>query len=344
MSIGALATNSTVLNISDTATGNTANNGGTADGIVTLTSTGNVLGAFNYSGTHDFTIGSLNSGAANITIANANTATTARTGVLTVSDIDLADGNANNTTTNLTMTGAVALTADLTAGAGVTVASGTNNAVVSITTGAGADTITLGNGNNVVVSAAGADTITVGTGGNNISAGDGIDAITLGAGTAVSRINFSSLAAANRDVITGFNSGSGGDVFNADIGAIDLTGTNVFTGAAAIQSVTTAGAVTVLAATNLLRIQSGTIANATDAASLDGTNLLAALGGAITCNAVNDIILLAVGITGGGTAIYAGSTGAGAAGLVAGEITLVGVLNNVGIATLTFDNFNNIAI
>jgi hypothetical protein len=60
-------------------------------------------------------------------------------------------------------------------------------------------------------------------------------------------------------------------------------------------------------------------------------------------NANQNQILIAIGITGGGTAIYTGNSGAGNAGLVANEITLIGVLSGVAVADLVFSNFSNIA-
>jgi len=190
----------------------------------------------------------------------------------------------------------------------------------------------------------GADTIVVGTGGNTITAGAGIDTITLAAGATASTIKISAAAAngADRDVVTGFNAGSGGDVFNFNSGVGVLTGTDGFLTAASLETVSTAGALTVAAATEVLRITSGTIANVSDAASLDGTNVLAALGGALTGAIVGaNRILIEVGVTGGGTAVYYASSADNA--IIASEITLVGVLNGVGVSTTTFGNFANAA-
>jgi hypothetical protein len=52
--------------------------------------------------------------------------------------------------------------------------------------------------------------------------------------------------------------------------------------------------------------------------------------------------LIVVGITGGGTAVYYGNSGANAA-FAAGEISLIGVLSGVSVADLVFSNFSNAA-
>jgi S-layer protein len=180
LGIGLAATTATTLTISDNGTGTSA----TADGFTTsLTSTGDVLGAINYSGTHAFTTALLVDNVANLAITNANTGTT---GVFTVG------GHTNTllTAASLTLTGSVAYTGVYLSTSAMTVSGATDNSVVNLTlAGAtGAKTVTLGNGADVVVTGAANDVITVGTGGNTITGAAGGDLITLGAGTASSAI------------------------------------------------------------------------------------------------------------------------------------------------------------
>jgi len=188
----------------------------------------------------------------------------------------------------------------------------------------------------------GAETITSGSVAATINALGGIDTITLGSGNAVSdTVRINSAAAVDRDLITNFLAGTGGDVININSGGIGtLTGTNNFASAAAIGTVAAVGNTVLAAATEVMVITAATIADATSANSLDGTNLLAALAGTITANANNDIFLIAIGITGGGTAIYSAST-PGNTAVLAAEISLIGVLNGVTVGNLTFNNFAN---
>ena len=163
LSIGAEATSQTAITISDNGTGTSA----TADGIVGLTSTGNVLGYINYSGTHAFTIGTLTDLVPNLSVTNANTGTT---GVLTIGT------HTDANLVSLTLNGAVALTGTYTTTSAATVSGATDNSAVSLTmTGAtGAKTVTLGNGNDTVVignvgTTASTDTVTLGTGQDSVT-------------------------------------------------------------------------------------------------------------------------------------------------------------------------------
>jgi S-layer protein len=194
LTITNVATTSTALSISDNGTGTST----TADGIGTLTSTGNVLGALDYSGTHAFTIGTLTNNVVNATITNANTGTT---GVLTIgahTDANLA---------SLTLNGSVALTGTYALNGAATVSGATDNAAVSLTmTGGGIKTITLGNGGNTVTTGAAADVITVGTGANTINAGAGADKITFGTHTGVDSVAL--LAVTNAGAALGGDTGA----------------------------------------------------------------------------------------------------------------------------------------
>ena len=194
---------STSLAISDNGTGTSA----TADGIGSLTSTGNVLGNLSYSGTHAFTIGALADSVANLTISNANTGTT---GVLTVSH------SADTALVGLTLNGSVAYTlaASNTAANAVTVNGATDNQKVSLdfTGSSGVHTITLGNGANTVVVGSGADVITLGTGANKVTGGAGADTVTFGTHTGVDLINLKAVATAASATV-GTDSGADSGVF-----------------------------------------------------------------------------------------------------------------------------------
>jgi len=211
LSIGATAataTTATALTIADNGTGTST----TADGFIALTSTGSILGAINYSGTHDFTITTLTDNVPNLTITNANTGTT---GVLTV-------GHAAATAlVGLTLNGAVQYTlASSSSAAAVTVSGATDNALVNLTlVGSGVKTITLGNGANTVVTGSGADVITLGTGANSVTGAAGGDTITLGAGSGASTLLYSAIAQTILGTVT-----SGATALTA------ATGTDIYTG------------------------------------------------------------------------------------------------------------------
>lgn len=186
----------------------------------------------------------------------------------------------------------------------------------------------------------GVDYIVGSTGDNVITGGNGIDYITVGSGS--DTIRLSSGAAANRDIVTDFAAGASADKINLNSAVATLTGTNNFASAAALQDAGAAGNVAVAAATEVLVVTAATIADATSANSLDGTNLLTAVGGTLTgAIAGQNDILIAVGIAGGGTALYYATSANNA--IISTEISLVGVLNGVTLASLTFDNFSNAA-
>ncbi|WP_280188471.1 beta strand repeat-containing protein [Delftia sp. PS-11] len=189
---------------------------------------------------------------------------------------------------------------------------------------------------------AGADTFIGGAGADTITAGAGVDTITTGAGTDTIKVSAAAANGADRNIVTDFTAGVGGDVFNFNSGVAALTGTNNFAGAASLQTVNAAGNLTVAGATEVVIVTTATIADATSANSLNGTNLLTAIGGTITgAIAGQNDILLAVGIAGGGTAVYHASSADNA--IIASEITLVGVLNGVSVGALTLNNFANAA-
>lgn len=209
-------------------------------------------------------------------------------------------------------------------------------------------TDTLANIQNVTGTASN-DYIVGSTANNVINAGDGIDQIILGTATVggSDTVRIASAAAANRDIISGFTAGAvtatgQADVININTALATLTGTDNFTTAAAIQTSGAAGNKTAAAATEVIYVSAATIADATSANSLDGTNVLAAMGGTLTgAIAGQNNLLLAVGIAGGGTAIYYANSANDA--IIAAEISLVGVLSGVAVADLVFSNFSNVA-
>ncbi len=127
---------------------------------------------------------------------------------------------------------------------------------------------------------------------------------------------------------------------NVDVASVTLSGTDDFDGTDLLQEHDAAGALAVAAETEVVVVTSDTVANFAAANALKGTNLLTAIGGAITVNAIGDEILLIVESDGGNLGIYCGSAGLDA-GLANTEITLVAVLEDVDIADIVFTNFSN---
>ena len=245
LGIGLAATTSTTLTIADNGTGTSA----TADGFTTsLTSTGNVLGSINYSGTHNFTTVLLVDNVANATVTNANTGTT---GVFTIG------GWTDANMVGLTLNGSVALTGVFAANAAASFLGSTDNSAVSITAvGGGIKTVTLGNGANTVITGAAADKITLGTGANSVTAGAGADTIVFGTHTGVDTVvqaaaaNSGAFAAPGTntisttafDVVTGLKAGDKislaafvGAIAHANDGlaAVDAVAANTLVGVAA---------------------------------------------------------------------------------------------------------------
>jgi hypothetical protein len=205
---------------------------------------------------------------------------------------------------------------------------------------------TGGSGNDQLRGSANSDTL-VGNAGNDILSGEGaVDSITTGAGTDTVQIRVATANGVDRKLIADFTAGAGGDVLNVDADdLVTLTGTNNFADATSIQTHGTAGAVTPAAATELVLVTAATVTNLTDANSLNGTNLLTAIGGAIngqTGDPANDALLFAVADSTGNVGIYLGIDANDDDAIVAGELTLVAVLQNVTLGNLTFQNFTNV--
>jgi len=268
------------------------------------------------------------------------------TGTSTGAVVNLGTTAVTAATINTAIGGTIGLSASL-----ATVAAG-KTALVYATQDALFSTVsdTITNIQNVT-GTGGADYIVGSTVTNVITGGAGIDQIILGSATAGAsdtvKISAAALTGADRDYISGFTAGavttSGqADVFNLNSGIATLTGTNNFASAAAIQNAGAAGNVAVAAATEVLYISAATIADATSANSLIGTNLLTAAGGTFTgAIAGQNNILVMVGIAGGGTAVYYANSADNA--IIAAEIGLVGVLAGVTVGDLVFSNFSNVA-
>jgi hypothetical protein len=186
----------------------------------------NTLSQINYSGTKSFNITAIDGdGASGVSLVNANTGTT---GVLTIGAATLAAGSAtngisDNSLTSLRLTGSVQASVITANTANVTVSGATDNQRVHFThnssTGTG-DTITLGNGANVIVESGGAtvnavtqvgsfnaDTITLGSGANNVTGGLGADTVTFAAHGSAVTINLSAATAVTGTSTTGNDSG-----------------------------------------------------------------------------------------------------------------------------------------
>ena len=182
--VTALNTSAVVATIADTDTA--------AVRIGTLTDA--TLASATFSGTGNIDVGVLATGAAAVTIANTGT------GTVTIGDGSATVGFVDAALTSLTLTGNVAFgpniaTAPTATGVttGTTLAAGTDNAhinfAVGVTAAGSTDTITVGNGNDLITDAsvAGTVVVTAGTGYSliNLSTGGGVfnAALTLAANT-----------------------------------------------------------------------------------------------------------------------------------------------------------------
>jgi Ca2+-binding RTX toxin-like protein len=302
-------------------------------------------------GTADIAAGESYDGGAGTADKLSVTAATNFTGVTTLSNIeaidaadgvDLTFGAAAVTGDTMTITWATGAAAETMTVNGT--ADGANTAdtinLSGITLAGGAAGVSI-NGND------GADAITGTAYNDTITGGTGADSLTLGSGSDTVRLLAVNASGVDRDTVSGFTAGSGTgfDVvyLNSAIGGANetlLSGSDNFSSSLSLQTHSTAGALAVLGTSEVVIVTSATIPNATAAASLDGTNLLAAIGGTIT-TAAGGKILIAVGIAGGGTAIYYGAAGVGDTDLAANELTLVAILDGVAVSALTVSNFGN---
>jgi S-layer protein len=99
----------------------------------------------------------------------------------------------------------------------------------TITGSSGADVIMGLGGADTLNGNAGADTISGGAGADTITGGTGIDTITTGAGADIIIMN--QVLTTNRDIITDFTAGAGGDELRFDISDLGLAGGTEYVGA-----------------------------------------------------------------------------------------------------------------
>lgn len=189
-----------------------------------------------------------------------------------------------------------------------------------------------------VTGTTGADAITGGTGDDDITAGAGVDTIDLTAGgqdtVRLGNVDVTTFAnnAANRDIISGFTAGSGGDILDTQWTAF-LT---PITGSGVAFNIGTNNAIQAFnfAATN----NSANLGSVTD-----GTELLKGIanqGSVINSIGVgaNDTGYI-VAYDGTNGYLYAYDDANGDAGIVAAEIALVGTLNGIDTGSLVAGNF-----
>ena len=232
----------------------------------------------------------------------------------------------------------------------------TSTATGNVTVTFDADTegtaVTTAGGNDNITTNSGADAITTGDGTDTVNAGLGIDNITFGDGAKTLNITFTTAQAvtANRKIVTGFD---------AETDSLDLNGTafsalgaggndNITAGGAAANeftSQTTAGSITVADPVAVIEFafefSSGVDLDSGAANSLSGVNLLSALGaatgttaGTIT-TAGNDEDLVLIAYQDGDALIYHGNGAGTNTALVGSEISLIAILQGVGVGDLS---------
>ena len=218
----------------------------------------------------------------------------------------------------------------------------------------GADRAITGDGGDNTINAAGGNDTVDGAGGSDtILGGEGVDDIDLGAPGEPDTVSVADFAGdgADRDIVRNFESGAGGDVFNIEavrwrISGLTLDGSDNFLTTNSVRfdsfgTVTFPDAAEVVLYTGASI--SGDAAASPNADVLDGTSALAATGGISTANDGDDV-LFGIEDTAGNTLLYLIEERESENNEVqAGdEMTLVGVLEDVDISTLTVDNFSNV--
>ena len=206
----------------------------------------------------------------------------------------------------------------------------------------GGVTVWGGTNADVLYGSGTADIILGGAGDDHVHGGDGRDEVAGGAGADVFWVE--SGAAADRVIVTDFDDTAGtGDILNLSSEVVVLDGTDDFASAAALQNHAAAGNLTIAAATQLVVVTSGTVADWEVNGSLNGTNLLAAIGGTITAPAADFEVLLAVASPAGEVGIYLGASGVGNTDIAGEELDLVALLRGTGVALtdLVYSNFRN---
>jgi len=203
--------------------------------------------------------------------------------------------------------------------------SGTGNVVAN--GGTGDDTLTLSNtGTSTVTGGAGIDTI-------NITAATGVTTVVVAAGAGAG----AAAVTGNRDVVTGFNATN--DVIG--LVAVDTVPAGAAGSTPVVQAVAAAGALALANTADVVVLNfdiGGT--TAVLAGVLDGSALLANLGGALTTTAATDIGYI-VAYDNGNAYVY--SYDANLVGVdvnvTANEIALIGTFNGVATSSLGVANF-----
>jgi len=358
--LNGLVSGSTITQLAD-GTGFVANITNAVAGVtdvlnLSLSKTGAALAAGTITTTNVETI--------NIAVADATTTAAGSAAVThTLTLVDTAATTVNVTGNNgltLTNTGNVAITTfnasgvvangtaglDTAAFLAVTFASANTTTAVSITGGAGNDTLTGNAGVDTIVGGAGADIIDGGAGLDILTGGTGIDSFVL------------ATAAASRDTITDFTAGTGGDTLRLSAaqttvgtagGAAPVVTADTSAAAAGGGAYALTGATT--AATDVIILQNGAAltsgANGGDlSASNNGTELLKALTNSAATDAYTGITTAGASNTayfvayqGGNAYIYIGVDTSADSVISAAEISLIGTLTGVAANGLTAANY-----
>lgn len=269
-------------------------------------------------------------------------------GTAQLSGIGIADTSLNDLNVN-TITGIQAA-----ANAAITITGDAHTSIGGLTNAATVDASAL-TGDFQIVGSAGADTIKGSKGVNEIQGGAGTDTIDLAASAAnVDTVDFQDFTAvagssANRDIISGFKAGAGGDML-AFLNTRTTAGTATST--PAIQEFTSVvtGAATVVD-TSTKDIAEFNFNNVTtslgdgSANSLNGTNLLALVtsGTGTLATAANNDDFIIVAYQAGNAYVYLVDEGIGADGdnvVAATDIQLVAEVKGVAVGGLDVGNFD----
>jgi hypothetical protein len=149
----------------------------------------------------------------------------------------------------------------------------TNAVANTLYGGGGADVITSGSGGDTILGGTGADTITGGSGGDTITGGSASDTIILTETVAASDtvvLNHSERGAAI-DTLTGFTTGTGGDLVQISIAAVEsATTSGIFTTATNLEELNDGTDVGAAAATLEVITAAATVSDGTDIVVLRG--------------------------------------------------------------------------
>jgi len=334
--------------------GTTSTLGITSSGSGGITDTANT-----FSGSGTVTLTNSGSGVLTETALTANSATTltfvnSGTGTIVNTNTSV------NAATQITLVNGVSGTITDTLAGAVTVSGSTDNSNLTLNmTGAGAHTITVGSGANVIVGGSLVDNITVATGANNVqvTGAAGADSITLGAAhTGTDTVIFAAGSAAGVGVTTSTDSITNWlvarDVLSLSItaqaGSLISTGGNVAVAAAAtpvVQHVTTATTATIATATNVI-VLDYTIANATALVTAIGTTAATLLTEATSFAVDSDFVIVWTDGTNSYLGLINDANNPANAALLAANLTYTPIATLTGVSSvagLTAANFSFIA-